>query len=504
VNGYLLSNILRPPDRLPGHLAGRSIALVGLMGVGKTCVGQALARRLDLPFHDVDVEVERATGRSIPHLFAHDGEARFRDEERRVIGRLLAGGPSVLATGGGAFMDQASRAALRRTAVSIWLRCDLPVLLNRVAACPNRPLLQGGDPAGTLQRLIAVRHPVYAEADLVIDSIDEGPEATTAKVHDALLTWQPPRRSTVSVPSGSYDVVIRDGLLGRAGAHLAPVLASRRCVVVTDETVARLHLPALLDGLAQTGITTRTIMVPPGEASKSLAMYGHVVGEMLEAGVDRGTTVIGLGGGVVGDLAGFAAATTLRGLPFVQAPPTLLAQVDSSVGGKTGVNTAHGKNLVGAFHQPRLVLADTGTLGTLPRRELLAGYAEIVKAGLIGDPAFFAWCELHGARLAAGDPDLLAEAVLRACAFKAAVVGDDEREESAEGGRALLNLGHTFGHALEAEIGYGGALLHGEAVAAGLGMAFRLSTRLGLCAEDDARRWFVISTRLGCPASPDC
>ena len=257
---------------------------------------------------------------------------------------------------------------------------------------------------------------------------------------------------------------------------------------MTDANVAALHLPALLDGLAQAGITAQQIVVPPGEASKSMASYGRVVDGLLDAGVERRTTVVALGGGVIGDLAGFAAATTLRGLPFVQVPTTLLAQVDSSVGGKTGINTSHGKNLVGAFHQPRLVLADTGTLGTLNGRELRAGYAEVVKAGLIGDASFFEWCEEHGAALAHGDRNIQAEAILRACAFKAAVVGDDEREERPADGRALLNLGHTFGHALEAEVGYGGALLHGEAVAIGLGLAFRLSAQLGLCAPGDAAR----------------
>ena len=254
--------------------------------------------------------------------------------------------------------------------------------------------------------------------------------------------------------TASYEVLIGDGLLARAGALLAPVLAQKRAVVVTDETVAPLHLPALLAGLAETGVETRQIVVPAGEASKIDRELRRVVDRLLEARVERRTTVIALGGGVVGDLAGFAAATTLRGLPFVQIPTTLLAQVDSSVGGKTGVNTARGKNLVGAFHQPRMVLADTATLATLPLRELRAGYAEIVKAGLIGDAGFFAWCEQHGAAVVAGDTEAQAEAILRACAFKAAVVGDDEREEKPNDGRALLNLGHTFGHALEAEYGY--------------------------------------------------
>jgi shikimate kinase/3-dehydroquinate synthase len=203
---------------------------------------------------------------------------------------------------------------------------------------------------------------------------------------------------------------------------------------------------------------------------------------------------------MVGDLAGFAAATTLRGVPFVQVPTTLLAQVDSSVGGKTAVNTAQGKNLVGAFYQPRMVLADTGTLATLPPRELRAGYAEIAKAGLIGDAAFFAWCEANGAAVVGGDRDAQAEAIMRACAFKAAVVGDDEREEKPNDGRALLNLGHTFGHALEAEYGYSGGLLHGEGVAVGLGLAFRLSVRLGHCQAADAERVVAHVAAMGMPA----
>jgi shikimate kinase/3-dehydroquinate synthase len=216
--------------------------------------------------------------------------------------------------------------------------------------------------------------------------------------------------------------------------------------------------------------------------------------------VERNTAVLALGGGVVGDLAGFAAATTLRGLPFVQVPTSLLAQVDSSVGGKTGVNTSQGKNLVGAFYPPLMVLADTATLATLPRRELQAGYAEIVKAGLIGDAAFFEWCEQNGAALVGGDAALQAEAILRACAFKAAVVGDDERETRPNDGRALLNLGHTFGHALEAEIGYGG-ILHGEAVAVGLGLAFKLSARLGFCGEADVDRVVAHLEAVGLPAT---
>ena len=240
-------------------------------------------------------------------------------------------------------------------------------------------------------------------------------------------------------------------------------------------------------------------MVPAGETSKRLEVFAEVTDQLLAHGVERRTAVIALGGGVVGDLAGFAAAATLRGLPFVQVPTTLLAQVDSSVGGKTGINTRHGKNLLGAFHQPRMVLADTATLATLPPRELRAGYAEIAKAGLIGDAAFFAWCEANGAAVVGGEREAQAEAVMRACAFKAQVVGDDEREEKPSDGRALLNLGHTFGHALEAELGFG-TILHGEAVAAGIGLAFRLSAQLGLCAPADAERVIAHLDAVGLPA----
>jgi shikimate kinase/3-dehydroquinate synthase len=240
--------------------------------------------------------------------------------------------------------------------------------------------------------------------------------------------------------------------------------------------------------------------VPNGEASKNLDTYLSVVDQLLEARVERRTAVIALGGGVVGDLAGFAAATTLRGLPFVQIPTTLLSQVDSSVGGKTGVNTKRGKNLVGAFYQPRMVLADTSTLATLPPRELCAGYAEIAKAGLIGDSAFFDWCDRNGRAVVGGDREAQAEAVKRACAFKAAVVGDDEREEKPNDGRALLNLGHTFGHALEAVYGYDGGLLHGEGVAVGIGLAFKLSARLGLCSQADADRVIGHMAAVGLPA----
>jgi shikimate kinase/3-dehydroquinate synthase len=490
---------LKDSITLPDTLQGRSIVLVGLMGAGKTSIGRRLAARIGLPFRDADAEIELAAGCTISELFERFGEREFREGERRVIRRLLAGDPLVLASGGGAYMDPETRAAIRHDAICIWLRCRLPTLLRRVAGRTSRPLLNDGDPEEVLRRLIEMRHPVYAEADIIVDCGDENPETTTTHVLDALLAWRRPRRLSLALSTNSYDVVVGENLIARAGALLAPVLPQKRAMVVTDEHVGRLHLPALLAGLAETGFETGHVTVPPGENSKSLETFGAVTDALLDWGVERRTAVIALGGGVVGDLAGYAAASTLRGLPFVQVPTTLLAQVDSSVGGKTGINTRQGKNLLGAFHQPRMVLADTSALATLPARELRAGYAEIAKAGLIGDAAFFTWCEANGSAVTGGDQEAQAEAIMRACAFKAQVVGDDEREEKPSNGRALLNLGHTFGHALEAELGYG-TILHGEAVATGIGLAFQLSARLGLCGMEEAERVIAHLAAVGLPA----
>jgi shikimate kinase/3-dehydroquinate synthase len=483
--------------------ARRPIVLVGLMGAGKTSIGRRLAARAGLPFRDADAEIEAAAGLTIAEIFERYGEPHFRDGERRVIARLLADGPSVIATGGGAYMDPATRAAVRAHGTSVWLRCRLPTLVRRVAGREHRPLLKGGDPVPILMRLMGVRHPVYAEADVIVDCGDEMSEVTTNRVQAALETHAPPRRVTVALPARSYDIVIGPGLLARAGAHLAPVLPARRAVIVTDSIVGPLHAPALVAGLNETGVATAVVEMPAGEQAKSLRVFTEIAERILALGIERRTTIVALGGGVVGDLAGFVAATLLRGLPFVQVPTTLLAQVDSSVGGKTGLNTPHGKNLVGAFHQPLAVLADTAVLGTLPAREMAAGWAEIAKAGLIGDADFFDWCETFGAAAVAGDRVLLAEAIARATSFKAAVVLADEREEMADGGRALLNLGHTFGHALEAETGYSGALLHGEAVGIGLGLAFDLSARLGHCDAGLAARVRTHLAECGLPATLD-
>jgi 3-dehydroquinate synthase len=306
------------------------------------------------------------------------------------------------------------------------------------------------------------------------------------------------RRSVHVAPAGrAYDVMIGRDLIDEVGARLDPLLKRPVAAVVMDETVRDLHGPRLLAGLASANIELRPIVIPPGEAAKSFAGLEALMDDLLAIELDRGDLILAFGGGVVGDLAGFAAAIYKRGVDFVQIPTTLLSQVDSSVGGKTAIDTPRGKNLVGAFHQPRLVLADLSLLDSLPDREMRCGFAEVLKYGLLGDEHFFAWLEAHGGAVLARDEGALLDAVGRSVEMKAEIVAADEREG---GARALLNLGHTFAHALEAECGFGDELKHGEAVALGCAMAFRLSARLGLCSETASARAAGLVTRSGLPS----
>lgn len=293
------------------------------------------------------------------------------------------------------------------------------------------------------------------------------------------------RRLAVGLGARAYEVVIGPGLLDRAGEHVRPFLKRARAAVVSDETVWGLHGAQLSAALAAAGIAALPIVIAPGEQTKSFEGLSDLMDRLLALELDRGEVVLALGGGVVGDLTGFAAAIYKRGIDFIQLPTTLLAQVDSSVGGKTAIDTPRGKNLVGAFHQPRLVLADLNVLATLPDREMRAGYAEVIKYGILGDFDFFQWLEANGPAVLRREPQALAHAVARSVEMKAEIVAEDETEQ---GRRALLNLGHTFGHALEAETGYGEALLHGEAVAAGQAIALRFAAAQGLCPSQDASR----------------
>ena len=481
---------------LAAALHGRSIVLVGMMGAGKTSVGKRLARRLGLPFVDADAEIEAGAQMTIPEIFERFGEAYFREGERRVIARLLGGEPKVVATGGGAFLNEATRRRIGECAVSIWLKPDFEVLLRRVRKRSNRPLLRTADPEATLRRLLDERSPTYALADMTIES-HEGPHEAVVETILARLSLGVGSPSVETAPDDglrevevalgarAYKILIGGGLVEAAGAHIARLAPGGQCAVVTDETVAGLHLERLSRSLARAGLKTAAIVRPPGEATKSYAEFARVSDALIDAHIERGDIVVAFGGGVIGDLAGFCAACLRRGVRFVQMPTTLLAQVDSSVGGKTAINSPAGKNLIGAFHQPSLVLADTDVLDTLSPREFRAGYAEIVKYGLIGDRDFFEWLETRWREVFSGGPARL-EAIAKSCAAKARVVAADEIER---GERALLNLGHTFGHALERLTHYEGArLVHGEGVAIGMACAFRFSRELGLCSGQDAVR----------------
>ncbi len=314
------------------------------------------------------------------------------------------------------------------------------------------------------------------------------------------MTGSPtPRMIRVGLEGRAYDVVIGSGLLSQAGVHLGPLLSRPSCVIIADENTDAAHGERLRHGLRQGGIDCRTIVLAPGEQSKSFAALERLLSMLIDNGVERDDMIIALGGGVIGDLTGLASALLRRGCRYTQIPTSLLAQVDSSVGGKTAINMPQGKNLVGAFHQPALVLADIDTLATLPHRHLIAGLAEVMKYGAIGDAGFFSWLEANLDAVLGGDRPAWSIAVERSVAMKAEIVARDERER---GDRALLNFGHTFGHALESATGFSDRLLHGEAVAAGMGMAFDYAVRLGLCPAPAAGRFKAALRRAGLPDGP--
>ena len=468
-----------------------NIFLVGLMGAGKTTIGRLLARRLDMTFIDSDHEIEARTGATIPWIFEIEGEASFRRREADVIRELTGQTGIVLATGGGAVLNPASRKLLAERGTVVYLRASVSSILQRTAHDKNRPLLQTADPRKKLEDLTAQREPLYREiAHMVIDTGRPNVQSMVQTILDQLAALHPEcERSdaettmneqaislNVELGDRSYPIAIGRGLLDDADLLNRHIGGSGKVAIVTNTTVAPLYLEKVAAPLRAAGREVVSIILRDGEEFKNWESLNEVFDALLANKCDRKTTLVALGGGVIGDMTGFAAATYMRGVPFVQIPTTLLAQVDSSVGGKTGINHPLGKNMIGAFYQPRAVIADTATLDTLPDRELSAGLAEVIKHGAILDAGFFDWIEANIAQLMARDHAALAHAIARSCEIKADVVARDEREG---GLRAVLNFGHTFGHAIEAGMGYG-AWLHGEAVGCGMVMAADLSRRLGL------------------------
>ncbi len=494
-----------------------NIFIVGLMGAGKTTIGRILARKLGRRFIDSDHEIEARTGASIPWIFEIEGEPSFRRREAEVIRDLSAQQGIVLATGGGAILDPASRAYLKARGTVIYLRANVNSIMTRTSHDKSRPLLQTADPRRRIEELAAQREPLYQEvADLVIDT---GRPNVQSMVHTiltqlaALACQRVPDCAThpessmslnkivlnVDLEERSYPIAIGPGLLDD-GELLARHSGGAKVAIVTNTTVAPLYLERLRLALTAAGKDVFSIVLPDGEQHKTWPSLMLIFDALLEHKCDRKITLVALGGGVIGDLTGYAAASYMRGVDFIQVPTTLLAQVDSSVGGKTGINHPLGKNMIGAFYQPRVVVADTTTLATLPARELSAGLAEVIKYGAIIDLAFFDWLEANMGRLMAREPAALAHAIARSCELKADVVRQDEREG---GLRAILNFGHTFGHAIEAGLGYG-KWLHGEAVGCGMVMAAELSQRLGLVDGGAVARVRALVAAAGLPVkAPD-
>lgn len=463
--------------------------LVGYMGCGKTTLGPLVARALGCPFVDLDRAIEAEAGRPIPELFATEGEAGFRVREAAMLARLAAGPRQVVATGGGVVLDAANRALLRATGIVVALDAPVEELARRVAGS-GRPL--AADPGAFLARY-QERRPRYAAFGAMLEAVGE-PEAIARRL---VTRYQAqPQQQQVELGARSYPLILEPGGLGRLGEHMARQLRPGPCLLVTNPTVAGLYLEAAEQSLAREGWRPTVVQVPDGEEAKAIAPAAMLWDAMAAAGMDRRSPVVALGGGVVGDLAGFAAATYMRGVPLVQVPTTLLAQLDSSVGGKVAINHPRGKNLVGAFHQPSLVLADPLTLLTLPGRELRGGLAELAKMGVIRDAELFAALEARRAVWLDGELAGRVAAIHRACELKAAIVAADERES---GERALLNFGHTVGHAIEAVTGYA-RYRHGEAVAVGMLAAARLARRLGLLADDTDVRLeaWAVATELPC------
>jgi shikimate kinase/3-dehydroquinate synthase len=470
----------------------RSVVLSGFMATGKTTVGPLVAARLGLPFVDTDAEIERAAGRSIPDLWRAEGEAAFRARELALVERLLGDGTRrVVAFGGGTVtIDRARRLAVD-AAVLVTLTASPETLAARVADLGARPnLAVGGDPVARARELMAARAPCYAECHLSLASDLLDPEALA----DAVVAVA--ARDPLVVPLGarSYPIDVCVGEVARLTDAIVRC-APTSVVVVTDSNVQRCRGPAIDAALRPLAVPVHHVTLAPGESQKTLATVSTIWDAALGAGVDRDALVVAVGGGVVGDLAGFAAACLLRGVRFVQAPTTLLSMVDSSVGGKTGFDHAEGKNLVGAFHQPSAVVADLDHLSTLAARERRAGMAEVVKIALATDLQLLGALEANRAALARGDADALLPVVRSAIEAKIRVVRDDERES---GPRALLNLGHTVGHALETHGGYS-RWLHGEAIALGTVAELRATAAMGRTPPELVARAVALFAGLGLP-----
>jgi len=512
--------------------APRKIILIGFSFTGKTMVGQEVARRLGWGFVDSDDEIVALAGKGIPEIFAEDGEEIFRELERRVLETLCAKESLVIATGGGAIVDPRNRELLAQSGVVICLEAKPQTIYQRLLATQNansvvRPLLASDDPLKRIESLKMFRQPFYAMADWSVhtDSLDINevcdevihgwrqvsqrwdqerrhitlfpPPTAAARESDAPYCEDDAAAFTVTTTTESYPVFIGWGLLDEMGDRVRRAGLGDFAHIISDEEVFSHYGARAIHSLKQVGFSVEVFTVSPGEGTKTIDTAVQLYDWLVESHAERGQAIVALGGGMVGDLAGFVAATFLRGLPLVQVPTSLVAMTDAAIGGKVAVNHPQAKNLIGAFYQPRLVLADVSTLSTLPRRELISGWAEVIKHAMILDPDFLEFLEDNAGRLLDLEAEAITEAVKRSAALKAGVVSEDEKEQ---GQRMILNYGHTIAHGLEAATGYE-RLLHGEAVAIGMMGAAMLSQRLGLLPKELVERQRRLIQSFGLPTS---
>jgi len=486
------------------------LILIGLPGSGKSAIGRRVAARHGATFVDLDLTIEQVAGCTIPEIFEREGETGFRRREREAVEALGPADPDarlrrVISPGGGAVVDPHNRWSLFRGRLPVWLDVRPEVLAQRLRRSPNvRPLVQGGDPLGRVRQLSASRERFYAAA-LRVNAVVAMPGVVNAV--DALVAGGVPVGTTLlraSTPIG--QVTLGDGIAADAVTQGLRDLAARRAVIVSEPGAWAAFGTRVGDALRSDGWPLDVVMLPAGERAKTLSVVGDAARELARLRVERRDPLVAIGGGALGDPAGFLAATYLRGVPWIQVPTTLLAQVDSAIGGKTGVDLPEGKNLMGAFHQPAAIVLDTDALRSLPERQLRAAMGEVAKMAALGDEALFATLETHGTAIAQGAPGafdagLMAEIVERSAWAKVEVVSADEREQGTAGGRITLNLGHTIAHALEAADGYEN-LLHGEAVAYGLRAVTRVGRSLGTTPAARADRIERLLDTLGLGQAP--
>lgn len=486
-----------------------NILLTGFSFTGKSAVGREVARRLGWRFVDSDDEIVALAGKSIPDIFAQDGEERFRELERRVLSSICPREGYVIATGGGAVVDPANRRLFSRCGVVICLEATPETIHQRLTSAQEayhmvRPLLAVDNPLAHIKSLKAARQPFYDMADWtlrtdnltlahVVDRVIDGFKQVSARNSDP--AYFKGSSFIVTTPTRTYPVFVGWGTLSQLGRRMAQTGLSKHAAVISDEDVFPHYGSRAIDALGEAGFSVESLVVAAGETTKSLDSAARIYDWLVEHRTERNHTIVALGGGMVGDLAGFVAATFMRGLSLVHVPTTMVAMADSSIGGKAAVNHPQAKNIIGAFHQPHLVAMDVVTLSTLPRRELVSGWAEVIKHAITLDPDFLEFLEASADALGGLEAETTTEAIRRSAWLKAMVVSEDERES---GKRMVLNYGHTIGHGLEAATGYG-HLLHGEAVAIGMMGAALLSERLGLVSEGVVSRQRALLQRFGLP-----